>query len=241
MNELMIFEGHEVEVFELNGNVLFNPYHVGVCLELSESAVRNYLAKMNEKQAFILKNSDVRDKDIRKLNNAGEKFLTESGVYKLVFRSRKPNAERFTDWVTDDVLPSIRKNGGYIAGQENDTPEMIIAKALVVAQNVIKENEKKIAELQPKANYFDDLVERNLLTNFRDTAKELHTKQKSFVEWLISKRYIYRDDKGKLKPYQPYVEKGYFELKEFIRGNFSDVQTLITPRGREAFRLLYER
>ncbi len=239
MNELMIFEGHEVEVFELNGKVLFNPYHVSEILEISDikSSIRNF----NEKQVIKVKNSDVRSMHFRKLNNAGENFLTESGVYKLVFKSRKPNAEKFTDWVTDEVLPSIRKNGGYIAGQENDTPEVIIAKALVVAQNVIKENEKKIAELQPKANYFDDLVERNLLTNFRDTAKELHTKQKSFVEWLISKRYIYRDGKGKLKPYQPYVEKGYFELKEFVRENFSDVQTLITPRGREAFRLLYER
>lgn len=64
MNELMIFEGNEVEAFEFKGEILFNPYHVGVCLELSESAVRNYLAKMNEKQAVVLKNSDVRDKDI---------------------------------------------------------------------------------------------------------------------------------------------------------------------------------
>nr|DAF56147.1 MAG TPA: antirepressor [Siphoviridae sp. ctL4w2] len=113
MNELMIFEGNEVEAFEFKGEILFNPYHVGVCLELSESAVRNYLAKMNEKQAVVLKNSDVRDKDIRKLNNAGEKFLTESGVYKLVFKSRKPNAEKFTDWVTDEVLPTLRKTGSY--------------------------------------------------------------------------------------------------------------------------------
>lgn len=241
MNELMIFEGHEVEVFELNGKILFNPYHVGECLDMAMGTVKDHMSKMNKKQVIKVKNSDVGLTNFRKLNNAGENFLTESGIYKLVFKSRKPNAEKFTDWVTDEVLPSIRKNGGYIAGQENDTPEVIIAKALVVAQNVIKENEKKIAELQPKANYFDDLVERNLLTNFRDTAKELHTKQKSFVEWLISKRYIYRDGKGKLKPYQPYVEKGYFELKEFVRGNFSDVQTLITPRGREAFRLLYER
>ena len=64
MNDLMIFEGHEVEVFELAGQVLFNPYHVGNCLELSESAVRNYLARMNKKQAVTLKNSDVRNMDI---------------------------------------------------------------------------------------------------------------------------------------------------------------------------------
>lgn len=114
MNNIKMFEGHEMEVFELNGRVLFNSKHVGKCLDLSESAVRNYLAQMNQKQAIIVKNSDVRDKDIRKLNNAGEKFLTESGVYKLVFKSRKPSAERFSDWVTDEVLPSIRKHGAYM-------------------------------------------------------------------------------------------------------------------------------
>lgn len=123
MNELMIFEGHEVEIFEIEGKVLFNPYHVGECLELSESAVRNYLARMNDKQALIVKNSDVRNKDIRKLNNAGEKFLTESGVYKLVFKSRKPNAEAFTDWVTDDVLPEIRENGSYTMPKKKSSEE----------------------------------------------------------------------------------------------------------------------
>lgn len=113
MNDLMIFEGHEVEVFELNGQALFNPYHVGECLELGESAVRMAIQKMNGKQAVKVKNSDVKDIDFRKLNNAGENFLTESGVYKLVFKSHKPNAEAFTDWIADEVLPAIRRTGTY--------------------------------------------------------------------------------------------------------------------------------
>ena len=66
-NNLMIFEGHDVEVFELNGQVLFNPYHVGECLELGESAIRMAIAKMNEKQVVKIKNSDVSKVDIRKL------------------------------------------------------------------------------------------------------------------------------------------------------------------------------
>lgn len=111
MNNLMIFEGHDVEVFELNGQVLFNPYHVGECLELNGDAVRKAMSRMNGKQAVKIRNSDVTNRHIRKLNNAGENFLTESGVYKLVFKSRKPNAEAFTDWIADDVLPSLRKNG----------------------------------------------------------------------------------------------------------------------------------
>ena len=114
LNNLMIFEGHEVEVFELDGQVLFNPYHVGKCLELGDSAVRKAIGNMTEKQVTKLRNSDVKESNIRKLNNAGENFLTESGVYKLVFRSNKPNAEAFTDWVTDEVLSTIRKTGGYV-------------------------------------------------------------------------------------------------------------------------------
>lgn len=113
MSDLMIFEGHEVEVLELKGQVLFNPYHVGECLESTDSAVRMAMRNMNDKQIVKVKNSDVKSIDFRKLNNAGENFLTESGVYRLVFKSRKPNAEAFTDWVTDEVLPSIRKHGMY--------------------------------------------------------------------------------------------------------------------------------
>lgn len=113
MHELMIFEGHEVEVFELNGAVLFNPYHVGECLDMAPGTVKDHMSKMNKKQVVKVKNSDVGLTNFRKLNNAGENFLTESGVYKLVFKSRKPNAEAFTDWVTDEVLPALRKTGTY--------------------------------------------------------------------------------------------------------------------------------
>lgn len=164
-NNLMIFEEHEVEVFELDGQVLFNPYHVGECLELAESSVRNYLAKMNKKQAIKVKNSDVRDKDIRKLNNAGEKFLTESGVYKLVFKSHKLNAEAFTDWIADEVLPTIRKTGGYVNNVDlmvntyfSDIPDeqKSLVKGLLVN---IEEKQKKIVSLN---NENDLLAQKNL-------------------------------------------------------------------------------
>ena len=112
MNDLMIFEGHNVEVFELNGQVLFNPKHVAECLGIAD--VNSSIRSFNEKQVIKVKNSDMHNAHIRKLNNAGENFLTESGVYKLIFNSRKPEAERFSDWVTDEVLPMIRKTGGYV-------------------------------------------------------------------------------------------------------------------------------
>ena len=135
MNNLMVFEGHEVEVLNLNGTVLFNPYHVGSCLELSDSAVKMAISKMNEKQVMKVTNSKVKDVDFRKLHNTGENFLTESGVYKLVFKSRKPNAEAFTDWVTDEVLPSIRKTGSYETPKKQTTKKK---KNLSATTNMIK-------------------------------------------------------------------------------------------------------
>lgn len=115
-NNLMMFEGNDVEVFELNGHVLFNPKHVAKVLGIKN--VNDNLRKMNKSQVVKVKNSEVGNADIRKLNNAGENFLTESGVYKLIFTSRKPEAEKFSDWVTDEVLPAIRKTGGYVNDDE---------------------------------------------------------------------------------------------------------------------------
>lgn len=117
MNELMIFENHTVEVFELNGLILFNPYHVGECLDIDNITVRRHIQNMNRKQVIKVTNSIVQNMNFRKLHNTGENFLTESGVYKLIFKSNKPKAEKFQDWVTDEVLPQIRKSGTYTSNQ----------------------------------------------------------------------------------------------------------------------------
>ncbi|EGT3761999.1 hypothetical protein EWL76_11675 [Clostridioides difficile] len=113
----MIFEDKQVEVFEFNGKILFNPYHCGNCLGISNEGVRKAITRMNENQVIKLTNSIVTDSHIRKLHNTGENFLTESGVYKLIFKSKKEEAEKFQDWVTDEVLPAIRQTGQYQAQQ----------------------------------------------------------------------------------------------------------------------------
>lgn len=150
---LMIFEDKEVEVFEWNGQVLFNPYHVGECLELGTSAVRMAIGKMNNKQVIKLKNSDVKDVDFRKLNNAGENFLTESGVYKLIFKSKKKEAEKFQDWVTDEVLPSIRKHGMYATDDLLNDPDLMIK-----AANKIKEEKEGRLKAESQVKELTDKV-----------------------------------------------------------------------------------
>lgn len=125
--------------------------------------------------------------------------------------------------------------------KEWNSPERVMARALTIANKTIETLKIENSEMKPKADYFDNLVERNLLTNFRDTAKELGLRQTDLINNLIEDGYIYRDQKSKLKPYAKYGKtgKGLFEIKEFSRNDHSDIQTLITPKGRETFRLLY--
>ena len=136
----------------------------------------------------------------------------------------------------------------YFITVENawNTPEMVMSRALKMADKRINqlqiENSRLIVSnsiMQPKSEYFDQLVDRNLLTNFRDTAKELKIKQKEFISFLLEKKYIYRDAKGRIKPYAD-KNNGLFELKEAKndKTGWTGVQTLITPKGRETFRLL---
>lgn len=136
MQNLMIFEGHDVEVFELNGQVLLNPYHVGACLALGDSVVRMAVAKMNGKQVIKVKNSDVNKVDIRKLNNSGENFLIESGAYKLVFKRHKPNAEAFTDWIADEVLPALRKTGSYEMSKKGKQKKEMLPSVNAMVKNI---------------------------------------------------------------------------------------------------------
>ena len=95
--------------------------------------------------------------------------------------------------------------------------------------------------MQPKADYFDQLVDRNLLTNFRDTAKQLGIKPRTFTAWLVDRKFLFRDRHGKLMPYAN-KNNGLFEIKEFVneKTGFASTQTLVTPKGRETFRLLCE-
>ena len=166
-------------------------------------------------------------------------IINESGLYSLILSSKLPQAKEFKRWVTTEVLPSIRKNGGYIKNQEKMSNEEILANAVLLANHLIAEKEKIIEDLEPKAKYFDELVNNHLLTNFRNTAKELHIPQKVFIQFLIDQNLIYRDKKSRLLPYAK-NNKGYFEVKEWCKEGSEAVgiQTFVTPKGRNYLLLL---
>ena len=100
-----------------------------------------------------------------------------------------------------------------------------------------EQTKQTLAIAEPKAQYFDKLVERNLLTNFTTTAKEFGIKRKDLIDYLLDNGYIYRDQRGNLLPYATHVPH-LFEVKEYSKDAHSGVQTLVTPKGRETLRLL---
>lgn len=248
MNDMQIFtyNSNEVRTVEMNGEPWFVLKDVCDVLGIANHKMTAQRLDADEVSLTDLTDSMGRQQETTVIN--------ESGLYNVILRSDKPEAKPFRKWVTSEVLPSIRKNGGYIAGQEQLTPEELMAKALLVANKTLADREARISELtvqnshltvekqimQPKADYFDELVDRNLLTNFRETAKELGVKPKAFVDWLLAKKFLYRDQKGKLLPRED-KNNGLFEVKEAKndKTQWSGVQTLVTPKGRETFRLLY--
>lgn len=243
MSNIQIFnyQNNEVRTVEMGGE----PWFVlkDVCNTLNISNQRDVQERLDPDEVgrFDLPHPQNPEKTIEMV------CVNESGLYHVILRSDKQEAKPFRKWVTSEVLPSIRKNGGYIAGQQELSPQELMAKALLVANKTLAEREARISELTvqnnimaPKAEYFDELVDRNMLTSFRDTAKELGIKPKTFVDWLLAKKFIYRDQKGKLMPRED-KNNGLFEVKEAKndKTQWSGVQTLITPKGRETFRLLY--
>ena len=250
MNDLQIFNSPEfgaIRTIEKDGEPWFVGKDVAAALgyEKPTDAVRKHV--------------DVEDRGISKMETTSgaqeTTIINESGLYSLVLSSKLPTAKKFKRWVTSEVIPSIRKHGAYMTPETLEAailnPDTMIklCTALKDEQDKRKALEVANAELvvekqimQPKADYFDELVDRNLLTSFRETAKQLEVKEKELIGFLLEKKYIYRDKKGKL---QPYADKnnGLFEVKECFneKTKWSGTQTLVTPKGRDTFRLLWMR
>ena len=236
MNEIRIFEKAEfgtIRTMEINNEPWFVGKDIADILEYTNTAkaIRDHV--------------DDEDKLTERIVLSGQNreaiLINESGLYSLILSSKMSNAKKFKRWVTSEVLPSIRKHGMYATDELLENPDL----AIQVFQKLKEERlERKRLEaenqiMKPKADYFDDLVDRNTLTSFRETAKELRTGERKFINFLLNNGYLYRDKKGKL---MPYAEKnnGLFEVKESksAKTTWSGTQTFVTVKGRETFRLL---
>lgn len=246
-NKIQIFENTEfgsIRTLEIDDE----PYFVGK--DVAE--VLGY----NNPQKALRDHIDDEDRTVNELftvNGTKGILINESGLYSLILSSKLPSAKKFKRWVTSEVLPSIRKHGAYMT-QETIEQAILNPDTLIKLATALKDEQTKNKQLQavnselkvdnqimkPKAEYFDELVDRNLLTNLRETAKQLEIKQKDFISFLLEKKYLYRDKRGKLMPYAN-KNNGLFEIKETFneKTQWSGTQTLVTPKGRETFRLLY--
>ena len=206
MNELQIFENVEfgqVRTIEIDGKPYFVANDVARALGYTNpsKATNDHC-----KNAVMSRGNDSlgREQEF--------KFIPEGDIYRLIIRSNLPAAERFERWIFDDVIPSIRKNGGYIANQENLTPEEIVANALVIAQKIISDRDKQIQELKPKAEFFDAVTDSKDAIPMADVAKvlDMGIGRNKLFECLRSRNILMSDN----RPYQKYVDAGYFRVVE---------------------------
>lgn len=255
MNEIQIFNNPEfglVRTTNINGE----PWFVGkdVCEAFGDTNYRRSLSTLDEL-----------DKGVSQIDTAGGKqnmvIINESGLYSLLFQMQPQKArgvsqndaiveqriqklKRFKHWVTSEVLPSIRKNGGYIAGQETMSDDELMAKALLVAQNkiaerdaIIQKQQMQIEEAKPKTIFADAVSASHTSILIGDLAKLIcqngyQIGQKRLFEWLRQNGYLIKQKGADWNmPTQKSIEMGLFEIKEstYINGNGCNVTTR-TPK-----------
>lgn len=241
-----LFEGYELEMVDINGEILFNAKDVAELLDMSDVTVRRHIQGMSEKQVVKLKNSDVQNMNIRKLNNAGENFLTESGLYKLAFRSNKESAERFTDWVTDEVIPQIRKTGGYIPHNKNMSEAEIMAAAMQIANKTIEEQKRKIElaekekenlalaieDMTPTVEFAEEVLESSNTLTATQIAADYGISAIELNKILKKEGIQYRSG-GQWILYSQYKNKGYTDSKSIKAGYSFRKITVWTQKGQK--------
>lgn len=221
MNELQIFsnsEFGEIRTITKDDEPMFCLADVCKALEITHvTDVKNRLKQDGVGIAEVIDSLGRKQKAT---------FINEANLYKTIFQSRKDSAERFTEWVTGEVLPSIRKNVGYIAGQESLSDDEIMAKALLVAQNkiaerdtLISEQKRAIEQMKPQKIFAEAVATSHTSILIGDLAKLIcqngvQIGQKRLFEWLRDNNFLIKSGASRNMPQQRFVEQGLFEVKE---------------------------
>jgi prophage antirepressor-like protein len=216
MNELMRFEGYEVRVETDGDHAWFCAGDVCAVLALDPDALRRL--RDDEKGPRLTRTPGGPQQTT---------WVTEPGLYKLVMRSRKPEAERFQDWVTHDVLPAIRKTGSYSAPE---TREQLVSRALIAASQALAEKDQQIAILAPKADALDCIADTTGLHGFQEAGKLLQEPPNLWIRWLRQNGHIH--DRGRSTvPRQDHIDAGRMVFKSRIVDGKEYGQSYVTPAG----------
>lgn len=234
--EVQIFKNEEfgsVRVIERDGEPWFVSSDICNALEIKNN--RDALSRLDDDEKGVVLTDTLGGKQ-----NVG--VVNEPGLYTLVLASRKPSAKKFKRWITHEVIPSIRKHGGYIAGQENLSPEEVVARALIVADGIIKEQKAQIEEMTPKAVFADAVSESESSILIRELAKLLkqngiQTGEKRLYQWLRDHEYIMKNN---TMPTQKSMELGLLEVVERTIQNPGKspmlmFTTKVTGKGQQYF------
>lgn len=188
----------------------------------------------------------LNNETLSSIGQRGGWLVNESGLYSLILQSKMPKARQFKRWVTSEVLPSIRKNGGYIAGQETLTDDELLAKALTVAMKKIEDRDKQIAMMKPKEIFADAVATSPTSILIGDLAKILKGNgveigQKRLFQWLRDNGYlIKRHGADYNSPTQKSMELKLMEIKETVVAHADGHTTVnktpkITGKGQQYF------
>ena len=234
MKELQIFNSEEfgeIRTVSINDE----PWFVAsdICRALDIQNVTQAVQKLDDDERSMF--------NIGRQGNAN--CVNEYGLYSLVLASRKPEAKKFKRWITHEVIPSIRKHGGYIAGQDTMTDDQLLAKALLVAQSkiaerdqIIAQKQERIEQMNPKALFADAVSASKHSILIGDLAKLIcqngyQIGQKRLFQWMRENGYLMTQGSSYNRPKQRYVEQGLFEIKESTINNpDGSVRITITPK-----------
>ena len=174
-------------------------------------------------------------------------LINESGLYSLIMSSKLPEAKAFKRWITHEVIPSIRKTGGYMTDslleriQKEPAVIMEFAQALILEKNRVKALECELNMAKPKADYYDAFINPNDCTNIRTTAKELKIPERKFVQFLLREKYLFRSPSGQLLPYNKDSNAGLFIVRDFVTYCYTGSQTYFTPKGKDVIRMKFQK
>ena len=235
-NKLMTFENAafgKIRTLTIDGEPWFVAADVCKALELGNPSM-------------TVERLDADEKGISSIDTLGGKqrmaIINEPGLYSVILCSRKPEAKAFKRWITHEVIPAIRKYGGYMTKslleQVLENPNLIyeFARRMLAEQQKNERLKQELDRAKPKADYYDAFIHPESCTNIRATAKELKVPEKMFTAFLIRKRYLYRAPSGGLMPYAKAADDGLFFVKDYIAVNgHQGVYTLVTPKGKALF------
>ena len=244
-NQVKIFENNQFGQIRTAGTSeepLFCLKDICKVLELKTNDVKNRLKKDGVDSIGVI-------------DSMGRKqvamFINEQNLYRVIMRSDKPQAEPFQDWVCGEVLPSIRKNGGYIATNEEDDAEMILARALKIADATIKRKEKQLLEqkeqidkqiktinkMKPLAEYCSEVLQSDSTYTLTQVSKDLGFKSVyKFLDWA-NKNILYKQS-NQWMPTAEYSDKDYFKTRttKYFKSDGTigtKMSTVVTEKGRE--------